>query len=132
MWKHFTAVGNQKWNNDLLQAIVKKYNNKIHSSIKVTPFEASENPELIKDVNNINNHKNDSLKEKVKFKVGDHVRIFKYKKHFDKGYISKWTNEIFIIKRILNTKPITYRIIDLDGENILGRFYTNELQYSMF
>ena len=95
MWKHFTAVGNQKWNNDLLQAIAEKYNNKVHSSIKVTPFEASNNPELFKGVNNINNHKNDSLPEKIKFKVGDHVRIFKYKKHFDKGFVSKWTNKIF-------------------------------------
>ena len=132
MWKHFTAVGNQKWSNDLLQAIVKKYNNKIHRSIKVTPLEASDNPELVKDVNNINNHKNDSLPNKIKFKVGDHVRIFKYKKHFDKGFVSKWTGEIFIIKNVLNTKPITYRIIDQSGEDIIGRFYDNELQRTSF
>ena len=87
---------------------------------------------IVKEVNNINNHKNDSLSEKIKFKVGDHVRIFKYKKHFDKGFISKWTNEIFIIKKILNTNPITYRIIDQSGEDIIGRFYTNELQRSNF
>ena len=132
MWKHFISVGNQKWDNDLLQAIVEKYNNKVHSSIKLTPSQASINPELVKDVNNINNHKNDSLPDKIKFKVGDHVRIFKYKKHFDKGFISKWTNEIFIIKKILNTNPITYRIIDKNGEDIIGRFYTNELQRSNF
>ena len=125
-------MANQKWNIDLLQAIVEKYNNKIHSSIKLTPLEASENPELIKDINNINNHKNDSLKEKIKFKVCDHVRIFKYKKHFDKGFVSKWTSEIFIIKKILNTKPITYRIIDQSGEDIIGRFYDNELQRTSF
>ena len=58
MWKHFTAVGNQKWSNDLLQAIVEKYNNrphsglsymndKIHRSIKDTLLEASNNPELV-------------------------------------------------------------------------------------
>ena len=29
-----------------------------------------------------------------------------------KVFISKWTNEIFIIKKVLNTKPITYRIMD--------------------
>ena len=108
MWKHFTAVGNQKWDNNLLQDIVEKYNNKVPYSIKVTPLEASNDPELVKDINNLNNHKNDSLKEKISLKVGDHVRIFKYKKHFDKGFISKWTNEIFIIKKGLNTKPITY------------------------
>ena len=84
MWKHFTAVDNQKWDNDLLQAIVEKYNNKIHSSMKVSPFEASHNLNLVKDVNNLNIHKNDSLSDKIKFKVGDHVRICKYKKYFDK------------------------------------------------
>ena len=40
MWKHFTAVGNQQWDNNLLQAIITKYNNKIHSSIQNTSLKA--------------------------------------------------------------------------------------------
>ena len=41
-------------------------------------------------------------------------------------------SEILIIKKILKTNPITYRIIDQSGEDIIGRFYTNELQRSNF
>ena len=40
-----------------------------------------------------------------KFKVGDHVRISKYKNIFAKGYMPNWSEEIFIIKKIKNTVP---------------------------
>ena len=62
-----------------------------------------------------------------KFKVGDHVRIFKYKNIFAKGYIPNWSEEIFIIKKIKNTVPWTQVINDLNGEEIIGAFYENEL-----
>ena len=62
-----------------------------------------------------------------KFKFGDHVRIFKYKNIFAKGYIPNWSEEIFIIKKIKNTVPWTYVINDLNGEEIIGAFYENEL-----
>ena len=132
MWKYFTAVGNQKWNNALLQKIVNEYNNTVHSSIHVTPKEASEKPELVKEINEQHNHENDNLKEKIKFKIGDKVRIFKYKNKFEKGYETKWTKEIFIVDRIYYTKPITYSLRDLNGEKILGRMYGNEMQKSKF
>ena len=63
-----------------------------------------------------------------KFKVGDHVRISKYKNIFAKGYISNWSEEIFVIKEIKNTAPWTYVIIDLNGQEIIGTFYEKELQ----
>ena len=63
-----------------------------------------------------------------KFKVGDHVRIFKYKNIFIKGCMPNWSEEIFIIKRIKNTVPWTYVMNDLNGEEIIGTFYENELQ----
>ena len=63
-----------------------------------------------------------------KFKVGDKVRISKYKrKIFDKGYTPNWTEEIFAIDKIQYTNPITYKIEDLNGENIIGTFYNQEL-----
>ena len=95
MWKHFTTVGNQKWNNYLLQSVVNKYNNKIHSSIGVTPVEASKNLDLVKEINENHNNENDDINVKPKFKVLDRVRIFKYKTKFEKGYTTKFTNEIF-------------------------------------
>ena len=39
-----------------------------------------------------------------------------------------WSEEIFIIKKITNTVPWTYVINDLNGEEIIGAFYENELQ----
>ena len=62
------------------------------------------------------------------FKVGDHVRISKYKNIFAKGYTPNWSEEVFVIKKVKNTVPWTYVINDLNGEEITGRFYEKELQ----
>ena len=53
-----------------------------------------------------------------KFKVGDHVRISKYKNIFAKK----------LIKEIKNTVPWTYVINDLNGEEIVGTLYEREFQ----
>ena len=63
-----------------------------------------------------------------RFKVGDHVRISKYKNIFAKGYAPNWSEEIFVIKKVKNTVPWTYVINDLNGEEIIGTFYEKELQ----
>ena len=63
-----------------------------------------------------------------KFKVGDHVRISKYKNIFAKGYTPNWSEEIFVIKKIRNTVPWTYVIDDLNGEEITRAPYEKELQ----
>ena len=63
-----------------------------------------------------------------RFKVGDHVRISKYKNIFAKGYTPNWSEEVFVIKEVKNTVPWTYVISDLDGESIVGTFYEKELQ----
>ena len=61
--------------------------------------------------------------ENPKFKVGDHVRISKYKNIFAKGYTPNWSEEVFIISKIKNTVPWTYVVNDLNGEEIIGTFY---------
>ena len=63
-----------------------------------------------------------------KFKIGDHVRISKYKNIFAKGYMPNWSEGIFIISKIKNTVPWTYVPNDLNGEEIIGTFYEKELQ----
>ena len=63
-----------------------------------------------------------------KFKVGDHVRISKYKNIFAKGYTPNWSEEIFVIRETKNTVPWTYVINDLNAEEIIGTFYEKELQ----
>ena len=56
------------------------------------------------------------------------MRISKYKNIFAKGHTSNWSEEIFVIKKIKNAAPWTYVINDLNGEEIIGTFYENELQ----
>ena len=63
-----------------------------------------------------------------KFKIGDIVRISKYKNIFEKGYVPNWSEEVFVIKKVKNTFPWTYVISDLKGEEIVGTFYEKELR----
>ena len=67
-------------------------------------------------------------KKDPKFKVGDHVRISKYKNIFAKGYSPNWSEEVFVINKIKNKVPWTYVIIDLNGEQVIGSFYEKEMQ----
>ena len=56
-------------------------------------------------------------------KVGDHLRILKYKNIFAKGYIPNWFEEVFSIKKVKNTAPLAYVIEYLNGDEIVGTFY---------
>ena len=58
-------------------------------------------------------------KENTKFNVGDHVRISKYKNIFAKGYVSNWSDDIFVITKVKNTFLWIYVISDLNGEEIV-------------
>ena len=66
--------------------------------------------------------------EDPKFKVGDYVRISKYKNIFAKGYMPNWSEEFFIISKTKNTVSWTYIINNLNGEEIIGTFYEKVLQ----
>ena len=70
----------------------------------------------------------DSDEKDPKFKVGDHVRISRYKNIFAKGYTQSWSEEVFVISKIKNTVPWTHVISDLNGEPITGTFFEKELQ----
>ena len=105
---------------DKLNDIVDEYNNTYHRTIKMKPVDVKDNTyiDFKKEVDN----------KYPKFKVGDHVRISKYKNILAKGYMSSWSEEVFIISKIKNTVPLTYVINDLNGEEIIGTFYEKELQ----
>ena len=64
----------------------------------------------------------DSNAKDPKFKIGNHVRISKYKNIFAKGYAPTWSEEVFLISKIKNTVPWTYILNDLNGEKIVGTF----------
>ncbi|XP_065680649.1 uncharacterized protein LOC136094570 [Hydra vulgaris] len=65
---------------------------------------------------------------KLKFTIGDKVRIIKKKELFEKGYTPRWTEEVFTVSQIQYTDPPTYKITDYNGEEIQGTFYKQELQ----
>lgn len=126
MWKEFSFNGNYKWV-DLLPKIVKKYNNTKHSTIKMRPSEVTKRNEKyllqtaynhIKMVGNIN----------PKLKLADHVRISKIRGVFDKKYMPNWSTEIFTIRKVNLTNPITYLLQDEHEKPISGAFYRYQLQ----
>ena len=83
-----------------------------------------------KDVKNDNKrvYIDEHNKKDSRFKVGDRVRISKFKNIFGKGYTPNWSTEIFIADKINDTVPYTYNLKDLNDPEILGRFYDRELQ----
>ena len=105
---------------DVLDDIVNKYNNTVHRTIKMKPIEVTDDSYA--------EYNDESNKKSPKFKVGDHVRISKYKNIFAKGYVPNWSEEVFVVNKIKNTVPWTYTISDLNGEQIIGSFYEKELQ----
>ena len=119
IYKYMTSISKNVYI-DKLDDIVDEYNNTYHTSIKMKPID-------VKDNTYINTSKEINNKD-PKFKVGDHVRISKYKNIFAKGYMPNWSEEVFVIKKIKNTVPWTYVINDLNGEEIIGTFYEKELQ----
>lgn len=124
MWKMFSMHGNYKWT-QYLDELITSYNNTYHRTIKMKPNEVTQKVEkkLLKSVYN-----NPKIFKMGKFKLGDSVRISKFKKTFDKGYQINWSAEIFQIHRINLTHPITYQLKDHKNANILGCFYEFELQ----
>ena len=70
------------------------------------------------------------IKKDPRFKVGDHVRISKFKNIFAKGYAPNWSKEVFAVSRIKNRVLWTYVNNDLNGEEITGIFYEKEWQKS--
>ena len=101
-------------------SIVSEYNNTYHRTIKMKPVDVKDNTyvDSKKEVND----------KDPKFKVGDRVRISKYKNIFAKGYASNWSEEVFVVNKIKNTVPRTNVINDLNGEEITGTFYEKQLQ----
>ena len=93
----------------------------------MTPVEASN--EKNKNIVWLNlNGKARTNPVKTKFSVGDKVRITKKKTVFEKGYTTRWTEEVFTVSEIQFTDPPTYKITDNNGEEIQSTFYEQEMQ----
>ena len=118
IYKYMTSMSKRVYI-DKLDDIVNKHNNTYHRVNKRKPVNVKSSTNI--DFNKENN------KESPKFKIGDNVRISKYKNIFAKGYILNWTEEVFVIKKVKNTVPWTYVISDFKGKEIVGTFYKKRI-----
>ena len=119
----FNVRGCHKWI-DILQNLISKYNGTQHRSIKMKPQDVTvaEEEKLVKL---LNNSKYDY--KKPKFKVGDHVRLSKYKNIFEKGYTPNWDVEVFVVNEVRKTKPTTYKLRDVRVIPVAGAINEFEL-----
>ena len=100
-----------------LDDIVNNYSNTYHKTIKMKPVDVKNNTYI-----NTDNDKD------PKFQVGNHVRISKYQHIFAKGNTPNWSKDVSAVKEIKDTVAGTYIINDLNSEQIIGKFYEDELQ----
>ena len=119
IYKQITSVSQNVYINKL-DDIVGDYSNTYHRTINMKPVYVKDNTHIDfqKEIND----------KGPKVKVGDYVRISKYKNIFAKGCTPNQSEEVFVIKKVKNTVPWTYVINDLNGDEIIGIFYEKELQ----
>ena len=123
MWRYFTK--HQTWRFiDVLQDFVHSYNNTHHRINGMTPSQVNtKNQEEVWQ--RLYGHDGKGV---PKFRVSNRVRISKFKRLFEKGYIANWSEEMFTIHEVHPSDPPVYRLIDDLGEVLDGTFYEPELQ----
>lgn len=129
MWKIFTARQSFQWIS-ILSDIIDEYNDRKHSATRMSPNEASESPNSVKFYR-LPTYTGYNY-GKIKFNVGDNVRISKHKAVFDKGYTQNWSNEIFVVSKVIKTNPVVYELRDQNGTLIKGTFYEQELNKTRY
>ena len=119
LYKHMTDTGKNVYYN-VLDDIVNKYNNTKHVTIKMKPIDVGDNNKRVY----IDEHN----EKDSRFKLGERVRISKFKNTFAKGYTPNWSKETLIVDKINDTVPNTYNLKDLNDEEFIGSFYDRKLQ----
>ena len=127
MFKYFTSRGSHRWV-DILQHLIDGYNSTKHRSTKFVPNDVSPANEHIVRRNLFPSFIKLKKHSTAVFKVGDTVRVTRKKGVFEKGYEMSWTWEVFKVREVKNTYPVTYGLSDYKGEEIQGSFYKSELQ----
>ena len=109
----------------MLDELTNNYNNTKHSSILMKPADVNKSN---KDLVWVTLYGSALGKLPLpKFRIGDTVKVSKYKSVFSKGYEANFTEEIFKVSRVFRGNPNMYEIEDHEGEPIIGKFYEEEL-----
>ena len=122
MWRYFTKNSTYRYL-DVLPKLTKAYNNSYHRKIKTKPSDVKKTTRKL-----LRNFHARPHKRRIRFKIGDHVRISKTVRTFKKGYVANWSEETFEITKIDQTNPLVFTIKDYNDEELKGRFYGWELQ----
>ena len=123
MWRFFTHNNTRRWL-EVLPKLIEGYNKSYHRSIDTMPNKVNEDTEMELWL----------LKEPTKggdvpkVEVGDTVRLSKAKNVFEKGYLPSWTEEVFTVSKVVNSKPPQVKVQDYHGDEIKGSFYMEEVQ----
>ena len=114
----------------MLNDIVNKYNSSYHRSIKMKPIEVNKDNEPLVWINLYDNKvKNSQAGQwRNKFFIGNLVQISVERGSFKKGCLEGWSEELFVVKHVVNNNPTVYKLQDQVGEDIKGTFYAKELQ----
>ena len=95
---------------DVLPTITKQYNNRIHTSTKLTPIQASLQKNEGYVYKNLLDKRN---KIKPKFQINAHVRTADLKKTFSKSDTTNWSYKLYKITEIINDTIPSYKINNL-------------------
>ena len=114
---------------DKLDDIVKTYNKKIHRMTKLSPEEGEKQENSIHIQQMHENYYNKVKPTKrIRFRIKDLVRISRSRLTFARGYDRKSQEEIYRIVKIIKKFPrVLYQIETLDGEEVIGHFYQEQL-----
>lgn len=125
LYTYFTYTGKKRWI-DVLQQLVYSYNQTVSSVTKYAPNSVRKEHEQ-EILHNIYRKYLETPVKKAVYKVNDVVQVARTKLLFEKAGTATFGEEQFIISEVVNTKPKTYRLVDLSGESIAGKYYAEEL-----
>ncbi|KAL3087892.1 hypothetical protein niasHS_009221 [Heterodera schachtii] len=119
LYRYFTERNTYTWI-DVVQDIVRAINHSPNSSIGMRPADVNfKNAEALRQ--KLHNAAENVVRRQPRYRVGDRVRIEKYKHVFQKGYLPRFTNELFTVSEVHTERsPVVYRLRDDHNEIISG------------
>ncbi|KAL3104474.1 hypothetical protein niasHT_027184 [Heterodera trifolii] len=119
LYRYFTERNTYTWI-DVVQDIVRAINHSPNSSIGMRPADVNfKNAEALR--RKLHNAAENVVRRQPRYRVGDRVRIEKYKHVFKKGYLPRFTNELFTVAEVHPERsPVVYRLRDDHNEIISG------------